>query len=176
MEILYKITQRPAEGKLFEVKPLEIDRSKFEKPMSDRNREWTRRVIQDAFAQVDKYPEKYASPFYTLIPEKNWYGYKTVVELHEYANDLGGHMADWVEQALEWAQRIFNGESLTSFFDIADTANWYRLIRWKEMGAYRLVGGARYCDNFYPASNVHYYSSLPNFEIASTVPLVVIRK
>ena len=50
MEILYKITQRPAEGKLFEVKPLEIDRSKFEKPMSDRNREWTRRVIQDAFA------------------------------------------------------------------------------------------------------------------------------
>ena len=141
-----KVAQTPIEGKLFEVNPLGIDRSNFETPMSDRQQEWTRQIIQEAFAKVDKHPEKYASPFYTLIPEKKWNGYKTVTELEVYANSFRGLMADWVEQALEWAQRICNGESWKAVCNNADTANWYRLVVWKN-GYHRLVGGS--CNSNY---------------------------
>ena len=147
------LAQTPSEGKLFEVNPLGIDRSKFEKPMSNRKQEWTRQIIQKAFAEVDKHPEKYASAFYTLMPEKKWNGFKTVAELNAYANDLDGQMADWVEQALEWAQRLFNGESWETICNNADTANWYRVILWKN-GCYRLVGGSRNYNVLNPASDV----------------------
>ena len=167
------LAQTPSEGKLFEVNPLGIDRSKFEKPMSNRKQEWTRQIIQKAFAEVDKHPEKYASAFYTLMPEKKWNGYKTVAELKAYANDLDGQMADWVEQALEWAQRIFNGESWETICNNADTANWYRLVVWKN-GYARLVGGSRnsYVDN--PASDVFDYDYGSFNCICDAVPLVVL--
>ena len=169
------LAQTPSEGKLFEVNPLGIDRSKFEKPMSNRQQEWTRQIIQEAFAEVDKHPEKYASAFYTLMPEKKWNGYKTVAELKAYANDLDGQMADWVEQALEWAQRLFNGESWETICNNADTANWYRVILWKN-GCYRLVGGSRYNFDYCPASDVDYYDYFSFGSIYCTVPLVVLKK
>ena len=169
------VAQTPTEGKLFEVNPLGIDRSKFENPMSNRQQEWTRKIIQEAFAEVDKHPEKYASAFYTLIPEKKWNGCKTVAELKAYANDLGGQMADWVEQALEWAQRLFNGESWEAICNNADTANWYRMIVWKN-GYARLVGGSRDNGDDGPASGVSVYDYDSNGWILCTVPLVVLKK
>ena len=169
------LAQIPSEGKLFEVNPLGIDRSKFEKPMSNRKQEWTRQIIQKAFAEVDKHPEKYASAFYTLMPEKKWNGLKTVAELNAYANDLDGQMADWVEQALEWAQRLFNGESWETICNNADTANWYRVILWKN-GCYRLVGGSRNYNVLNPASDVFDYDYGSFNCIYDTVPLVVLKK
>lgn len=169
------VTQIPTEGKPFEVNPLGIDRSKFERPLSDRNQELTRKIIQDAFAEVDKNPEKYTAPFYTLIPEKKWDGYKTVAELKAYANDLGGLMADWVEQALEWAQRISNGESWEAICNNADTANWYRMIVWK-YGYARIVGGSCYGNNYRPASYVDSDGYGCDIIVYKTVPLVVLKK
>ena len=169
------VAQTPTEGKLFEVNPLEIYQSKFEKPMSNRQQEWTWYIIQEAFAEVDKHPEKYASAFYTLIPEKKWNGCKTVAELKAYANDLGGQMADWVEQALEWAQRLFNGESWEAICNDADTANWYRMIVWKN-GYAKRVGGSRRNSNGNPASDVSSYGYYSRNRACSTVPLVVFKK
>ena len=170
-----EVAKTPTEGKLFEVNPLGIDRSKFEKTMSNWQQEWTRQIIQEAFAEVDKHPEKYACTFYTLMPEKKWDGYKTVAEIKAYANDLGGQMADWVEQVLELAQRIFNGESWEAICNNADTAKWCRLIRWKD-GSYRLVGGSSFCEIIRPAFFVDYVMCYPNDRISYTVPLVVLKK
>lgn len=169
--------QAPTEGKPFEVNPLGIDRSKFEKTMSDRQQERTRQIILEAFAEVDKHPEKYASSFYTLIPEKKWYDKKTYAELEVYANDLGGVVADWVEQALEWAQRICNGESWEDICNKRDTANYLRAILWKN-GYYRLIGGTRkYCDwPRYPASNIDGYQYKSNNRCDFVVPLIMIKK
>lgn len=196
MEMLYQIAQVPTEGKLFEVKPLEIDRSKFEfekptiiwEPMGAllcwNQKEWVRQIIKEAFAEVDKRPERYAAAFYTLIPKKRWDGYKSIAELKAYARCLGGLMANWVEQALEWAQRIDNGESWDNICKESDTVNYYRMIRWKN-GHCRLVGGSLkdgdgktvcasdmgfYNRDYYRTGN--YYSSSI---IEDTVPLVVIR-
>ena len=172
----YSILEKPTEGIPFEVKPLEIDRSSFEKPMKDKKQEWTRQSIQKAFAEVDKQPEKYASPFYTLIPVKHWNGYKTITALREYAKSfIGGLMADRVEQALEWAQRICNGESWEDVCNNPDTANYCRVIEW-ENGCVRLVGGSRIEKIFFPASDVCIYDTDFDDFVSFAVPLVVIKK
>jgi len=121
---------------------------------------------------VKKNPEKYGKKFKTMMPKKIWTS-KTVEELEQLACKLGNHNADWVEQALEWAQRICNGESWETVCNYADTAKWYRVISWKN-GDYRLVGGSRVFGINIPASNVlHdvYYSSS---RVILTVPLVVL--
>jgi len=169
----YEVAQIPIEGKLFEVDPLGIDRSCFEKPRSEWQ-ERVRKTIQEAFEELEKHPVKYASPFYTLIPEKNWNGCKTVTELMEYANDLGGYVADWVEQALEWAQRIYNGESWEVICNNADTANWHRLVIWKN-GHCRLVGDTRNSRNNYPPTDLGNGCDSDD-RLNRTVPLVAFKK
>ena len=171
----YDVAQNPTEGMLFEVNPLRIDRSKFKKTMIDWKQEETRQIIQEAFAEVDKYPEKYASAFYTLIPAKKWNDFKTVAELNQMARELGKHNADWVEQALEWAQRICNGETWEAICNNSDRANCYRVILWKN-GYYRLVGGSSNNNDDHPASYVSNVSYSLSFRIVYTVPLVVLKK
>ena len=164
--------QRPTEEIPFEVNPLEIDRNLFKQVRGDSKQELTRQLILEAFAKVDEYPKKYGKPFKTLMPKKTWTG-KNVRELIELANNLGDHDADWVEQALEWAQRISNGETWEDVCNNPDTANWYRMVKWKN-GYYRLVGGSRLSISNYPASDVYndFYHS--DNEIYGTVPLVVL--
>ena len=167
--------EAPIEGKLFTVIPLEIDRSCFEKLKRNPQQETARQLILEAFAEVDKHPEKYAVPFYTLIPKMNWNGYKTVEELKEYANDLGGEMANWVEQALEWAQRISNGEDWENICNDADTSKYYRIIVWKN-NCFRYVGGSRYDECEAPASDIFSHDYNSNHNCSRTVPLVRIKK
>lgn len=171
----FNLSPIPTEGKLFRVSPLGIDRRHFEEPMSDQNQESTRQIIQEAFAEVDKHPERYNTSFYTLIPVINWDYDKTVEELKEYASDFGGLMADWVEQALEWAQRISNGESWESICNMADTEHWYRMISWKNT-CYRIVGSSRHFRGGEAVSAVrqHDYNSMS--KVHHTVPLIVIKK
>ena len=165
-----EVAQTPTEGKCFEVNPMAIDQSLFSQPRNDSRQEWTRQIILEAFAEM-KNASKYARPFKTMMPEKEW-KVKTVSELKEMACHLGDHMADWVEQALEWAQRIANGETWKAVCNEPDTANWYRLVIWKS-GYARLVGGSRE-DYDNPASDVciDVYSS--NDLLNYTVPLVVL--
>ena len=132
-------------------------------------------VLLDMASDIEKHPEKYASAFYTLIPEKRWNVYMPLVVLKEYANGLGGQMAYWDEQALEWAQRLFNGESWEDVCNNADTAREYRMIIWKN-GLARLVGGSRVDYFSTPASEVEDYDYYSDNHITSAVPLVVFRK
>lgn len=167
------VVQAPTEGKPFEVNPKKIDRTLFDKPRCDARCERVRIMIQEAFAEVDKKPGKYASTFWLLIPKKDWDGYKTVEELEAYANNLGDGVADWVEQALEWAQRISNGEKWDDICVWDDTAKWYRLIRWKN-GRHRVVGGARMRRKGYytSATDVFDHDYRPKSYFNEVVPLI----
>lgn len=168
-----KVAQEPTEDKWFEVNPQTIDQSLFQKKRKDERQEKTRRLILEAFAEVKSSPEKYGKKFKTMMPKKSW-PYKTVEEFKQLACKLGDHNADWVEQALEWAQRISNGESWEVICNNADTANWYRMIIWKN-GYARLVGGSRYYYDSEPASYVHDFDFNKSlFRIGNTVPLVVL--
>lgn len=167
-----KVAQVPTEDQWFEVNPQTINQSLFKKNRKDERQERTRKLILEAFAEVKSSPEKYGRKFKTMMPKKTWTS-KTVAELKQLACEFGNHNADWVEQALEWAQRICNGESWKAVCNNADTANWYRLVVWKN-GYARLVGGSRHDDNYFPASDdlSDDYFSFNSFD--NTVPLVVL--
>ena len=165
----YEIASVPTEGKWFEVKPLSIDPKLFERERKNKSQEETRQLILEAFEEMNKYPEKYARNFRTMMPEKIWTS-KNAAQLKEIACKLGDHNADWVEQALEWGQRIANGESWEAICNDKDTTYWYRLVVWKK-GNTRRIGGSRLN---YPASNVSYNGSYDgNHDLDNTIPLVV---
>ena len=163
------IVERPTEEKWFEVKPQSIDQGLFIKKRADGRQEETRQLILEAFAEVKANPEKYSGNFKTMMPKKDW-DREIVAELEKKASQLGDHIADWVEQALEWAQRIANGETWKDICNDPDTANWYRLVKWKD-GYFRLVGGSR---DYVPVSDVSNSECVSNCGLNDTVPLVVL--
>lgn len=166
-----KLAQVPTEGKWFEVNPQAIDQNLFRNEREDSRQEKTRKLILEAFDEVKNSPAKYGKRFKTMMPKKTWKA-KTVEELRQLACELGDHNADWVEQALEWAQRICNGESWKAVCNNADTANWYRLVIWKD-GYAQNVGGSRLHGGKYPASEVYEFDFYSNDNLGCSVPLVV---
>lgn len=165
-----QIAEKPTVGKWFKVNPLAIDQNLFREKRRDSRQEETRQIILAAFEEMKKNP-KYEKPFMTFIPKKTWES-KNVGELKELASKLGNHNADWVEQTLEWAQRIANGETWEAVCNKKDTANWYRLVAW-ENGYYRLVGGSRNCCDDYSASYVYAMRYYDFSDLSIAIPLVV---
>jgi len=161
----------PMEGKWFKVEPLTIDQNLFKEKRKNPSQERTRQLILEAFEEMKK-NLKYAKSFKTMILEKTWSS-KNVGELKELASKFGDHNADWVEQALEWAQRIANGEAWKDICNKADTANWYRLVIWKN-GCARLVGGSREDYVNSPASDISGSTFFDLSFIIRAVPLVVL--
>jgi len=170
-----KRIKSPEEGVRFEVTPQEIDQGLFQEEKTDKAQEKARRLILEAFAELEKCPEKYGSQFYTLIPLKDWSGCKTAEELKRYAISLGGVMADWVQQALEWAQRIGNGETWEAICDDPDNASCYRAII-GENGGIQLVGGSHSFAYKISATDIDDEEYCFNAIFEETVPLVVIKK
>lgn len=171
---MYKEALFPLEGRLFKVKPLQLNRSYFENPRKDIKQEMMRKAILKAFVEMDKHPEKYSITFYTLIPTKKWNGYKSVAELKQYAKDLGGEMADWTQQNLEWAQRICNGERWESICNNPDIAKYYRVIESYD-GYYLVLGGSRKNADEHPATRVLDYAYTASSVVCDKVPLVVFK-
>lgn len=166
-----KVAKVPTEGQWFEITPQSIDQDLFKEKKEDSKQEATRELILEAFEEMKNNPKKYGKKFKTMMPKKDWPS-KTVAELKAMACELGDHNADWVEQALEWAQRIANGEGWKTICNDADTANLYRLVVWKN-GYDRFVGGSVDRSNDDPASVVHYYYCTNNRSLDFAVPLVV---
>ena len=195
-----QVCGRPEEGKWFKVNPLTIDQALFqearassEQEMADKlyweykvqkqlttdqylkdldaaRQEKTRKLILEAFAEVNANPEKYGKPFKTLRPKMTW-TCKTEEGLKELASSLGDHIADWVEQALEWAQRIQNGETWQDICNNSEYYEWYRAVVWKN-GYIRRIGGSKFDRVYAAASTVDEYDCY-NGIYYDMVPLVV---
>ena len=166
----FAVAQRTAEENWLEVNPLAIDQTLFKEKRKDKKQEETRRLILEAFEELKNNPEEYGKNFKTMMPEKTWKEV-TVRQLKELACKLGDHMANWVEQALEWAQRIANGESWEDVCNERDTANWYRAVIWKS--SYTVIVGGSARDRS-PSSFVSIYGYRDYEYIRCTVPLVVL--
>lgn len=166
-----KSGQIPTENEWFEVDPRAIDQSIFHNKVQGALQERTRNRILEALTEMNRNPHKYGKKFKTMMPKKTWDS-KTVEELKEMACELGDHIADKVEQALEWAQRITNGETWEQICNLPDTANWHRLIKW-EKGYARRSGGARLVNQNVPATVIGSINFYFNEKLDDTVPLVV---
>lgn len=173
--VSYELAKAPTEGKMFEVNMAKISKSLFRKRKNDWRQEKTRKCIIEAFKEVDMFPEKYGTVFYTYIPGKKWNIEKTMFEFEQYANALGGCMSNWVEQALEWAQRISNGETWEEVCNYIDTANFFRVIIGKN-SSYVIVGGSRNAHYGCPASSIHDVSCENFMWHNMVVPLIRIDK
>lgn len=166
-----KLALPPTENKWFQVNPQTIDQELFKDKRQDLKQEQTRQLIVEAFVEVANNPVRYCRTFYTMMPKKKWLS-KTVAELKKMACRLGDHNADWVEQALEWAQRIANGDSWEAICNNDDTANWYRIVVWKN-GYARLIGGSANSYTVFPASQIGNYNHYDDSSLVDTVPSVV---
>ena len=112
--------QPPREDEWFEVKPKTIDRSLFESERSDEYEEEVREWIRWAFEQVEKEPQKYAEQFETIISKTAYMKYITSSTMEHLMYEF--HHTDIVEQLLEWAQRISNGETWEAVCNDKETA------------------------------------------------------
>lgn len=169
------VIQPLIEGNMFKVDPLGLNREKFTKNRTDRRQEETRKKIMEALCKLDRYPERYGISFYTVIPEKKWNGKKSIASMELYAKSLGGCMSDSVEQSLEWAQRICNGESWEKICNDADTAEWFRVIKSNDR-IYKRIGGSKVGGERKPASYSENRNYFRHSEVANAVPLVTFRK
>ena len=161
----------PTEGKWFKVTPGAINRELFQEERTDSKQEETRQYILEAFSEWESNPEKYTRTFDTYFPKYD-FELMPVGQMKNFAEKIGRRQAEWVEQALEWAQRIQNGELWADVCNKMDTARLHRLVTWKD-GYCRIVGGSRLCGFNCSASNIdsRHYSS--GDILYYTVPLVV---
>lgn len=170
-EHTFKVAEKPTEREWFEIKPLTIDQELFKKKRDNSKQEETRKLILEAFDEMKKNPEKYGKNFKTIIPNKTWTKSRTMPPLYKIVSRFGDHMADWVEQGLEWAQRIANGESWEDICNNRDTVAWYRIIKWKNESYAQIGGGGNTCVN-HPATTIsQIFNVIPSFDEA--VPLIV---
>ncbi len=157
------------EKEWFEVNLATIDKALFAEKRTDERQEATRKLILKAFARAESNPAKYAKHFKTVLPEKLWTE-KTIAQLKQVAIAIGDHVADWVEQALEWAQKISNGETWEAICNEPDCSKWHRIIIGKNGQAY--IGGG-----VLKGAVIDFYSGfyMDNAELINAVPLVVKR-
>lgn len=167
----FNVAEVPTEGKWFEVNPRAIDSSLFLRKREDKMQEETRELILKALDKVKVNPEKYGKKFRTFIPKKTW-EIQTLAQNIRLARELGDDIADEIVQALEWAQRICNGESWEDVCNNKDTANYPRVIKF--FSAHALIGGfGGDCNSTYSATHVSYWPIDYNESMYDVVPLVV---
>lgn len=158
----------------FEVRPEDITASRFQMVRKDPLQEQMRKTILEALAKVKKHPKRYGKTFWTLRPTKTC-EWRTVSELVKFAKTRGDRIANWVEQALEWAQRIQNGETWEAICNKSDTEEWYRLVKWKEgYPQYVIVGGSRKSARSLPAAYVQACDYFSDRTLCYTIPLIVV--
>lgn len=151
-----------------------INRNLFVTPREDEEQEKVRKLIQEAFSEADSNPEKYSQPFETSVPDMDILCY-TKSKLIVLAYDLGEHMANWVEQALEWAQKISNGQSWESICNYPDTSKNRRMIIWKN-GNYAIVGNYYNNLGIGSSSQIAPWGKFPEHNedfISNVIPLIV---
>ena len=158
------------------VNPLRINQKLFEEKREDRQQEKVREIILDAFEELESNPLRYGRAFETLIPEKKEFENTNAQDLINQANEVGDHIADWVEQALEWAQRIFNGETWEAVCNAPDNCQYFRLVKWYN-DKVQFIGGASNERLYWQATFVHYsFVKDCSYWFERAVPLVICYK
>ena len=170
-----EIASIPTEGKYFEVNFFSINQNKFKRKRKNPVQEQLRQQILKAFVEVANNPKRYALPFKTVIPKGAWSTVKKFETIKEYAKCVGDHNADWVEQSLEWAQRISNGETWQTLCNKNDTIKWHRLV-YGPNGEFLLIGGSteRERGNARKSSCIYQSRLRPNEWEVYIAPLVIV--
>lgn len=114
---------RVLQTKPYEVNPMTIRKELFFTPRNTYIEEVTRECILDALEMVKQKPQQYAKSFRTMrvlrLDDMKANELLAYCEKH-----LGCTYADWIETALEKAQRITNGEDWKEVCEHPETQGW----------------------------------------------------
>ena len=165
--------EKPTEGKWYQVNPRTITIGLFENERSDKRQELIRKIILEAFVEAHK-NSKYYEPFETMVPNRTEEHFFEK-ELKILAQKIGDSQTDWVEQALEWAQRISNGETWENLCNKPDYNKWFRLIVGKNDESW-IIGGSTEGGICVSASNIMKLQNYFDCRLWYAVPSVVRRK
>lgn len=119
-----KVLNKP----VYEVTPMSIKENIFMKQRKRFKEELTRRLILMALDRVKRNPEKYSKPFKTMrvlriVPNM------TAKEFDEFCKkEYNARFANEIENALEKAQRITNGETWREACEHPETAGWDLIV------------------------------------------------
>lgn len=148
-----------------------IDLELFKEPRKDSKQEEVRQIILEALFEAQSKPE-YAKPFKIVIPESDKKN-ATILDLMILASKIGDHLTNWIEQCLEWAQKITNGISWEELCNTPDPSKWRRLVFWKN-GYWRIIGGATVTTISFSASDVISYFFSLRYSVSNTAPAVTV--
>ena len=154
-----------------------VDYKTIDVKLFEEEREYgesARRLILEAFEEVRKNPGKYAKVFLAKIPKKIEYAEKSYEDIAALLSEKNQHIADWVELALIWAQRITNGEKWeVLYMDCYNVSPYERFVIWKD-GKIAIVGGS---SSPYSLGNPEKYISpifeFPCMENRHRVPVII---
>lgn len=138
--------KKPKAGHKFCVDLQSIDVEKIEKMPCKVYYEGIKKVVLYALKLAQVMPAKYGNRFYTYIPyleelEFDDFKFEVVSQLVEFGSKIGDHCADWIEQGLEWAQRIQNGEDFVSLCEIQDAIEYSRIVVFDDDMLWNVGGG-----------------------------------
>ena len=179
------IPASPIEGKWFMVNPMCIDRKLFEEKREDRIQECLRKLILQTFKAVDEKPKIYRYPFSTLIPKKEelpsvmWADTEKRT-IHEFEHLLKNYNSSYswaniMEQSLEWAQCIQNGETWEDLCNNPDTVTRHRLVIDRNEERIYTIGGSCSGSKINSPFTIVKSACIPGFEISGAVPMIVRR-
>lgn len=159
-------------GEWFSVDYKTIDTKLFEEEREYG--EFARRLILEAFEEVRKNPEKYAKVFLAKIPKEIEYAEKSYEEISTLLAEKNQHIADWVELALIWAQRITDGEKWeVLYMDCYNVSPYERFVIWKD-GRIAIVGGSSSPYSLgYPEKHISSIFEFPCMENRHRVPVII---
>ena len=143
-----------------------IKRRKFLFKRLDPSQEVIRKLIRQALKEAKKNKGHYSS-FELMVPEQHLgNGLDSMIN---GAKSYHAEIANWIEQALEWAYRISEGESWKSLCNEPDDSEFFRVIFWKDDEVAFIGDGCNYCirpqtsilTDFFAANELCYGCSVP---------------
>jgi len=153
----------------FKVDPRSINSTHFLMKRDDKKEEEIRELINEAL-EVAKNNSNYDRPFKTTEAQKNW-SVGTLLLFKSIAEKIyGGHVTDWVEQCLEWAQKLEAGMSWNELCAKIDNTKYYKVVAWKR-GQYRLIGGCTTSRKYYTPTHIGETVGL-NQKLRNAVPKI----
>lgn len=153
----------------FEIGMREFSKIRFNHAEESEREENIRRLLCEAFCEVKRHPT-YQRRIEIVIPEKV-YSVQTGYEMEKMSQSMGGHIADWVELSLYWAQKI--QEKGWNLCHEQDDNPFYRIVVWKN-GKYRLIGGAKKTGDVSYKTHIGFFYYEKWDEFFNSVPLIAI--
>ena len=164
-----------------DVEPHTINQDLFSNYQGTYSDTFSFELIKEALNEFNNDPEKYAKSFHVFIPNsfpkiyRIGYSKTYLNDFEAQAEiDFGGHIANWVELGLIFAQIISSTGSFTPVFGFPDKlGTHYKLFIWKNGNA-RMCGECKYVNTGHCLAYIHEDEYANGDSISLAKPFIIV--